>query len=138
MSLCILSLGQSLALSVELFSLSWTHSVEGTRWEEKWRVSEVGLQIIEARIKGSGAGMEPSQGAVLQDGWWVFRPAVRPQKKLILAASGDTQDGWTLCANGACRTLGASPGEPIILRVCSVCQATSPGSRYAVHNCQRS
>jgi hypothetical protein len=126
MSLCILGLNQSVALSAVLFSLSWTHSVEGTRWNEKWRVTEAGLQIIEARIKGSGAGMEPPQDAVLQDGWWVFRPKVPPQEKLILAASGDTPDGWTLCADGTCRTLGASPGEPITLRACSVRQETSP------------
>jgi hypothetical protein len=118
MSLCILGLAHTVVLPAALFSLSWTHSVEGTRWEESWRVSEAGLQIIEARVKGSGAGMEPSQGADLHDGWWVFRPEVPPQNKLILAASGATQDGWTLCAVGVCRSLGKNPSSPITLRAC--------------------
>lgn len=118
MSLCIVSLGQTVVLAAEFFSLSWTHSVEGTRWEERWRASEAGLQILEARIKGSGAGMEPPDGAILRNGWWVFRPALPLQDKLVLAASGATQNGWTLCASGECRRLGASSGEPITLSAC--------------------
>jgi hypothetical protein len=118
MSLCILGLGETVVLAAGLFSLSWTHSVEGTRWEESWRASEAGLQILAARVKGSGAGMEPPDGAVLRNGWWIYRPAAAVQKKLVLAASGATQGGWTLCAAGACRTLGARPGKPITLSAC--------------------
>ena len=118
MSLCILGLGQTVALAAAVFSLSWTHSAEGTRWQETWRVSEAGLLLMEARVEGSGAGMEPSQGAVLRDGSWVFRPELPPQEKLILAASGTTRDGWILCVDDTCRTLGARPGEPITLRAC--------------------
>jgi hypothetical protein len=118
MSLCILGLGETVTLAAALFSLSWTHSVEGTRWQETWLVGDAGLRIMEARIKGSGAGMEPPQGAVLRDGWWVFRPELPAQEKLVLAASGATQDGWTLCANGTCRTFGEKPGEPITLHAC--------------------
>ena len=38
-------------------------------------ITPAGLQIVEARVKGSGAGIDPAEGAVLQDGWWVWRPA---------------------------------------------------------------
>ncbi|TIT38538.1 MAG: DUF1850 domain-containing protein, partial [Mesorhizobium sp.] len=70
MSLCILAAGKTMTLTVAAFTLSWTHSVEKTHWQEDWKVLPSGLQIVEARIKGSGAGMEPPEGAVLRDGWW--------------------------------------------------------------------
>ena len=70
MSLCILAAGKTTVLAVSAFTLSWTHSVEKTRWEEDWRVTPAGLEIVEARVKGSGAGMEPPEGAVLE-GWVV-------------------------------------------------------------------
>ena len=66
MSLCILAAGKTVTLAVAAFTLSWTHSVEKTRWEEDWAITPAGLQIVEARVKGSGAGMEPAEGAVLQ------------------------------------------------------------------------
>ena len=47
--------------------------------------------------QGSGAGMEPPEGAVLKDGWWVYAPELPPQATLVLAASGATGEGWTLC-----------------------------------------
>ncbi|TIX68318.1 MAG: DUF1850 domain-containing protein, partial [Mesorhizobium sp.] len=70
MSLCILAAGKTVTLTVAAFTLAWTHSVEKTRWQEDWKVMPSGLQIAEARIKGSGAGMEPPEGSVLRDGWW--------------------------------------------------------------------
>jgi len=118
MSLCILGLPQMLVIPASVFSLSWTHSVEGTRWEETWQVKQAELQVVEARVKGSGAGVEPSESAVLRDGWLTFRPKAAPQKRVLLAASGATQDGWTLCANGACWNLGREPGPPITVFAC--------------------
>jgi hypothetical protein len=118
MSLCILGLGQVAMISAAVFTLSWTHSVEGTRWEERWQVGEAGFQLVEARIKGSGAGMEPPQDAVWRDGWWVFRPKRPAQKSLVLSASGATQSGWTLCTGEECRTLGETASRPITLMPC--------------------
>ena len=68
-ALCVLSAGKTITLAASLFTLSWTHSVERVRWEEDWRVTPAGLEIVEARVKGSGAGMEPPPDAVLKNGW---------------------------------------------------------------------
>jgi hypothetical protein len=120
MSLCVLGLAHLLVIPAHEFSLAWTHSVERTRWQETWQMKSGTLQIIESRVKGSGAGMEPPDGAKLHDGWWIYRPAIPPQKKLVLAASGLTGRGWSLCTAGGCWTLGRSAGQPITLEACQV------------------
>lgn len=51
------------------FSLGWQHSVRKTRWEERYRVEDQTLLLFEARVQGSGAGMEAGNGAVLRNGW---------------------------------------------------------------------
>lgn len=118
MSLCVLTGGAALALAVEAFTLSWTHSVERTRWEEDWRVTAAGLELVEARVAGSGAGMEPPEGAVLRDGFWAFAPNLPPMPEVLLAASGATGSGWRLCAAAACLDLGARAGSPVRLAPC--------------------
>ncbi|WP_295812741.1 DUF1850 domain-containing protein [uncultured Nitratireductor sp.] len=118
MSICVLAGGKALTLGAALFTLSWTHSVEKIRWEEDWRATPAGLEIVEARVRGSGAGMEPPSEAQLENGWWSYRPSLPPQAELALAASGATDSGWRLCAAGACHELGAEPGEPVIVRYC--------------------
>lgn len=55
-------------LPVRDFTLAWMHSIEHVRWEEDYLVTADGLVPGEARIQGSGAGMEPPQGAELRDG----------------------------------------------------------------------
>ncbi len=117
LSLCV-SGGAVAKLTVAAFTLAWTHSVERVRWEEDWRVTPAGLQLIAARVKGSGAGMEPGDGARLVDGWWSWLPDRPPQRELVLAASGATGGGWTLCAGGECLGLGAAAGAPIRLSPC--------------------
>ena len=106
MSLCILAAGKTTVLAVTAFTLSWTHSVEKTRWEEDWRVTPAGLEIFEARVKGSGAGIDPPEGAVLEDGWWTYEPRIGARPAVTLAASGATGSGWTLCADQTCLELG--------------------------------
>ncbi|MER9937082.1 DUF1850 domain-containing protein [Mesorhizobium sp. M0088] len=118
MSLCILAAGKTVTLSVAAFTLSWTHSVERTRWQEDWKVTPSGLQLIEARIKGSGAGMEPPEDAVLKNGWWIYAPGVGPQRRVVLAASGTTGEGWMLCSVQGCRELGKAAGDTIALEPC--------------------
>ncbi|RUU02300.1 DUF1850 domain-containing protein [Mesorhizobium sp. USDA-HM6] len=118
MSLCILAAGKTVTLAVAAFTLSWTHSVERTRWQEDWKVTPSGLQVIAARVKGSGAGMEPPEGSVLRDGWWVYSPRIGPQPSLVLAASGATGEGWTLCTVKGCRVLGKAAGETTVLEPC--------------------
>ncbi|MCO5148012.1 MAG: DUF1850 domain-containing protein [Aquamicrobium sp.] len=118
MSLCILAGGKAATLAAAAFTLSWTHSVEKTEWREEWRATPAGLELVEARIKGSGAGIDPPDGAVLEDGWWVYAPTIAPVPRLVLAASGATVSGWTLCADGACLTLGAAAGETVVVEAC--------------------
>ncbi len=118
MSLCILAAGRVTTLAVASFTLSWQHSVEHTGWSESWRVDPGALTLTEARVKGSGAGMDPGPGARLRDGWWVWTPAPLALPDLALAASGATGGGWELCAAGGCVTLGADPGAPVHLRPC--------------------
>ena len=116
--LCIAG-GKSVAVAASLFTLGWTHSVEKIEWRESWSVSKAGLILQEARVKGSGAGMEPGEGARQQDGWWIWQPDLPPLAELVLAASGTTVSGWTLCDAGGCRELGAEAGEPLVLRPCA-------------------
>ncbi|EKF19219.1 DUF1850 domain-containing protein [Nitratireductor pacificus] len=118
MSLCVLAGGKAATIAATLFTLSWTHSVEKIRWEEDWRVSPAGLEIVEARVQGSGAGMEPPPEARFSEGWWRYRPPLPPQAELVLAASGATGSGWRLCAAGTCHEIGAEAGKPVILRYC--------------------
>ncbi len=117
-ALCVLAGAKTLTILASAFTLSWTHSAQKTEWIEDWRVTPAGLHLVEARIKGSGAGMEPPADARLVDGWWVYRPAVKPQQSVVLAASGATASGWELCAAGQCHELGADAAEPVTLSVC--------------------
>ena len=86
------------------FTVAWTHSVEKTRWEERYRVEASGLRLTEARIQGSGAGMDPPPDAVLREGWWSWKPSVEPLPELRLTLSPFTRDydlGW----GGRCHAL---------------------------------
>ncbi len=116
-SLCVAG-GEVLRLAVAAFTLAWTHSVEHVRWEEDWRVTPAGLELVEARVRGTGAGMEPPPDARLAGGWWVYAPHRPPLHELVLAASGATGGGWTLCAAGACREIGAAAEAPLRLSPC--------------------
>ena len=120
MSLCILAGGKTVTLAVSAFTLAWTHSVQKTGWEEDWRIGSAGLELVEARIKGSGAGMEPPEGAVFKDGWWVYVPRVQAMPRLALAASGATASGWMVCSQGNCLQFGEDAGETIVLEPCTL------------------
>ncbi|MFX8809293.1 DUF1850 domain-containing protein, partial [Acinetobacter baumannii] len=81
-------------------TLAWTHSVEKIAWEEDWRILADGrLAIAAARIRGSGAGLEPPADAVLVDGAWTYRPELPPQAALRLTRSHFTAD-YRLCWQG--------------------------------------
>lgn len=109
MPICLAAGMAALTLAADAFTLAWTHSVERSEWQEDWRVQAAALQLAQARVRGSGAGMEPPEGAELRDGWWVYRqPLTLP--RLRLAVSGATVDGWRLCtADQGCREL-----EPLL------------------------
>ena len=118
MSLCILGGAKPLVLAIAAFTLTWEHSVERTAWSESWRVGADALALTEARVKGSGAGMDPGPGARLEDGWWTWTPSTPPVPRLALAASGATGGGWRLCHADGCLTLGAEATAPLVLEPC--------------------
>lgn len=118
MSLCIATAAKTLVMAASAFTLSWTHSVEKIRWIEKWEVTPAGLEIVEGRVQGSGAGMDPPPGSVFEDGWWVYAPDLPPLPALNLASSGATVSGWQLCAAGRCETFGTEEGPPIRIAPC--------------------
>jgi len=118
LSLCLIAAGKLTVLGATAFTLTWSHSVERSAWEEDWRLTAQGLEIVEARIKGSGAGMDPPEGAVFSGGWWRYRPAYKPLEQLRLATSM-TVEPWQLCTPGACLTLLAEAGtEEVIVARC--------------------
>lgn len=121
MSLCLVAGGLVVALGSSELTLSWRHSVQKTLWEEVWREIPAGLVIDEARIEGSGAGMDPPDGALLRDGFWRWRPALPPQRDVVMRRSGATAD-WQVCIAGRCRTMSdlvPAEADPITLTVCS-------------------
>jgi hypothetical protein len=112
LSLCLASAGVVKTLSLVAFTLAWTHSVEKVEWQEDWRVTAAGLQLVEARVKGSGAGMEPPPEARLIKGWFQWQPARAPVPEVVLGNSGAAGE-WLFCSDGRCRTLSDIFGHPI-------------------------
>jgi hypothetical protein len=112
LSLCLTSVGVVKALSIAAFTLVWTHSIEKTDWQEDWRVTPKGLELVQARVKGSGAGMEPPPDARLVGGWFQWQPARPPMPELLLGNSGAAGE-WRLCEARHCRTLSEIFGHPV-------------------------
>jgi hypothetical protein len=103
-ALCIVAGAVAATVPTARFTLAWQHSVEKVLWEEDYRIAGGWLLATGARIRGSGAGMEPPDGSVLQAGVWHYRPAGRWLRELVLARSGFTPD-YRLCFDGRCRPL---------------------------------
>src|SRR4051794_24633274 len=100
--LCVAGAGITLRLAVAAFSLSWSHTIEHTRWREDWRVQPGALHLDTAAVQGSGAGMEPGADARLIAGMWVWHPRLDVPELLLRRAveAGD----WSLCTDMAgCR-----------------------------------
>jgi hypothetical protein len=112
LSLCLASAGVVKTLAIAAFTLAWTHSIEKTDWQEDWQVTPQGLELVQARIKGSGAGMEPPPEARLIDGWFTWRSRRAPMPELVLGNSGAAGE-WRLCHDGNCRTLSDILGHPV-------------------------
>lgn len=101
-------------------TLSWRHSVEKTLWQEDWTERAGRLSISEARVQGSGAGMEPPPEARLRDGFWRWVPALPPQHEVVMRRSGATAD-WQICVKGRCQPvdqLVPATADPVMLRPC--------------------
>jgi hypothetical protein len=118
--LCLVAGSTVAPLLAGFITLAWTHSVERIAWEEDWRWTPAGVELVEARVRGSGAGMDPPPEARLVRGAWAWRPSVPPQREVLLRRSGATAD-WRICLEGACRPLDAylpREADPVALTGC--------------------
>ena len=93
------------------FTLAWTHTIEKVRWEEDYRVTPDGLLLGEARVKGSGAGMEIPDDAELRDGAWHYRRQMPPLQPLRVGRTPEAGD-YQLCFNQRCHALSEWLGPP--------------------------
>lgn len=116
--ICLIMAALTIPLEGPSVTLDWTHSVEKTQWHEEWTLTQQGLRLTGAAVKGSGAGMDPGEGAQLINGWWRWTPDLPPVPALHLAASGATPSGWRLCDARTCREIGTEPGPAITLTRC--------------------
>src|SRR3954451_18481207 len=124
-SLCLASASVVKALSVAAFTLMWTHSVEKVDWQEDWRVTPQGLELVQARGKGSGAGMEPPPEARLIDGWFQWRPARAPMPEVVLGNSGSAGE-WRAWHYGEWASVCEIVGRPIAANVTTMKVCNDP------------
>lgn len=96
----------------DAFTLAWTHSIEKIRWEEDYRREGEALRLFSARIRGSGAGMEPPAGADLRNGAWHYAPELPPLPRVALRHSPHAAP-YEFCTAQGCRTAAdLLPGLP--------------------------
>jgi hypothetical protein len=122
MEFCLLAAGQIVRLGTIALTLAWTHSIEKIRWEEDYLLTPAGIVVVQDRIQGSGAGMEPPPDAQFDGTWWRYRPHLPPQPKIVLRRSGMTVSDWDVCIKGQCRPMGDYVGknaDPVTLQPCS-------------------
>lgn len=120
LAVCLLAGALRIAIPARSFTLAWQHTVEKVLWEEDYVVAGDWLYLSGARIRGSGAGMEPPAGAVLQDGAWRYVPDIRWHREIRLARSEFGAD-YRLCIDGRCRTFAeiiGPPGSAVTLAPC--------------------
>lgn len=95
----------------ERVTLAWTHSIEKVRWEEDYLVKEnpnpsspPRLLAVKARVRGSAAGMEPPDDAILQHGWYEYSPQIAEVAELRLTRSEFTAD-FEICKVTGCQPM---------------------------------
>lgn len=113
-------------VATQAFTIAWTHSIQKSRWEEDYSVRlDANKQPIlipgKARIKGSGAGMDPPPDAVkIPGGWYEYQPRTAPLHILRMTRSQFTAD-YEWCMQGVCQPMGKllpSDGGVTLLRPC--------------------
>ena len=119
----------------ESFTLAWTHSIEKVRWEEDYRVERARgpsaqpvLTALKARVRGSAAGMEPPEDAVLREGWYEYHPTTWSPQGLRLTRSAFTAD-YEWCINGQCVPMARwlpSDGDITLLTPCEAPDPPQP------------
>jgi hypothetical protein len=128
-ALCLILGAKTVRLETTHFTLRWTHSIEKTLWEEDYVLRDGRLALTEARIAGTGAGMEPPAGAVLREGMWHYVPALPPLPELRLSLSPYTAD-YRLCWAGSCRTLGKILDAPRATTAAVILRPCAPGDSH--------
>lgn len=122
MELCLLAAGATIRLGTVALTLAWTHSIEKIRWEEDYRATPAGIVLVQDRVQGTGAGMEPPPDATFDGTWWRYDPHVAPLPQLILRRSGMTVGDWQVCIGGRCRTMASylpdERADPVTLTTC--------------------
>lgn len=118
---------QTAFIPLERFTLAWMHSIEKVRWEEDYGVVAGAdprqppvLLALQARVRGSGAGMEPPPDAQLRDGWYAYTPQIQSPPALRLTRSIYTAD-YDFCSAGRCRPMSdllPSDGDITLLQPC--------------------
>lgn len=103
-ALCLVAGSVQVQLPVRQFTLRWQHSIEKILWAEDYEVVGPWLHLSQARVRGSGAGMDPPDGATLVDGVWNYRLADPWRREIVLARSEFVPD-YELCIAGACRRM---------------------------------
>jgi len=102
-------------LSIAAFTLAWTHSIEKVEWQERLADHAARLELAQARVKGSGAGMEPPSDARLVNGWFQWQPKRPPMPEVVLGNSGAAANGGCAATDNAvrCRRFSASGSAPM-------------------------
>jgi hypothetical protein len=98
-------------LPASSFTLAWNHTIEKIRWEEDYRVTAQGLVLVEARVRGSGAGMEIPADARLENGSWHYRRSLPPIQPLKLGRAQEAGD-YELCLDQLCHPMSRWLGPP--------------------------
>ncbi|EKT4457244.1 DUF1850 domain-containing protein [Pseudomonas putida] len=99
------------SLPLHEFTLAWQHSIEKVRWEEDYQVTPAGLVLVEARVKGSGAGMEIPDDAQLRNGTWHYRRHLPPLQPLHAGRTPEAGD-YQVCTTTGCQPLSHWLGPP--------------------------
>lgn len=102
--LCLAAASWHARIPADHFQLRWRHSIEKVVWTEDYEVAGTWLLLSQARIHGSGAGMEPPPDATLIDGTWRYRPTDPWRSEIVLARSEFVPD-YRLCTDGQCQPL---------------------------------
>jgi hypothetical protein len=109
--LCLVA-GLLVAQFGDEITLRWTHSIQKTVWEEDYRREGIALRLVAARVRGTGAGMEPPADAVLKDGAWHYVPKLPPLPSVVLTHSPHAA-AYVVCSAGQCKPVDAwLPGLP--------------------------
>ena len=103
-------------------TLRWRHTVEKIVWEEDYEMRDNAMRLMQARIRGFGAGMDLPEDATYSNGLWHYRPAL-PALPRVLLADSEYGGGYEICDDRTClhtHSLRAGRAEPLMLAPCGL------------------